>query len=225
MNKMPPAAAARDQRRDEHIESLIPWYVNGTLDDADTRHVQQHLENCELCRASVQLERKVASLVFEHRDTLDCAPQSGWNRLAAQLDAPQPAHENNVSPRRRRRIRIKRLVPALLIVQAAAIAGLGISLVQLLDRRTEPAYHTLSDAPRIAAAAAPTLRVVFADATSNEKLRVLLEQIGGTIRSGPTANGVYTIELQKSDGAAALDWLRTQPEVLFAEPVGALQAD
>lgn len=218
MNKMPPVAG------DQHVEALIPWYVNGTLGAADTQQVQWHLDGCEQCRVSVHLERKVARLVLERRDTLDCAPQSGWARLAAQLDVRRsPLHEGSVSPPSRR-VR-RRLVPALLVLQAAAIAGLGIALVQLLDQRTETSYHTLSDAPQVPPSISPTLRVVFTDEASNEKLRTLLEPIGGTIRSGPTANGVYTIELQKSGTTAALDWLRTQPEVLFAEPVGALRND
>jgi len=113
----------------------------------------------------------------------------------------------------------------LVVLQAAAIAGLGIALVQVLDQRSDNSYRTLSDVAPTQAAVAPTLRVVFADDTSSATLRTLLEPIGGTIRSGPTANSVYTIELQKADMASALDWLRTQPEVLFAEPVGAPRTD
>lgn len=216
MNTMPPVAG------DEHVEALIPWYVNGTLGSADTQRVQRHLQECEQCRASVELETKIAGLVREHRDTLDCAPQSGWSRLVAQLDARRPRlHDKSGAPQVRQRVRGKRLLPALLVLQAAAIAGLGIAVVYLLDNRTDDSYRTLSDAAQITPAAGPTLRVVFANHTSTEKLRALLEPIGGTIRSGPTTNSVYTIEVQQSGAAAALKWLRTQPEVLFAEPVGA----
>ena len=119
----------------------------------------------------------------------------------------------------------KRLVPTLLVLQAATIAALGIALMQLLDQRTDASYRTLSDVEQTTPAGAPTLRVVFANDTSVERLRMLLEPIGATIRSGPTANGVYTIEVQKAGAAAGLDWLRTQPEVLFAEPIGAPRTD
>lgn len=213
-------------KSNEHVEALIPWYVNGTLDAAESQHVQRHLEGCEQCRVSLRLERRIAELVFEHRDTLDCAPQSGWNRLAAQLDGrPSPFREESAPPRLRRRVSGKRLLPALLVLQAAAIAGLGIALVHLLDQRIDNSYRTLSDGAQTSPVGAPTVRVVFANDTSSEKLRILLEPIGGTIRSGPTANSVYTIEAQKSGTAAALNWLRTQPEVLFAEPVGAPRTD
>lgn len=219
-NTTPPLAS------DGHVETLLPWYVNGTLRTADSQRVQRHLESCEQCRVSLQLESRIAGLVHDHRDTLDCAPQSGWNRLAAQLDARQP-HSSAVSmpPRLRHRAGGKRLLPTLVLLQAAAIAGLGIALVQLLDQRSDNSYRTLSDVAPTQSAVAPALRVVFADDTSSATLRTLLEPIGGTIRSGPTANSVYTIELQKAGAAAALKWLRTQPEVLFAEPVGAPRTD
>jgi hypothetical protein len=167
----------------------------------------------------------VAGLVLEHRGTLDCAPQSGWNRLAAQLDAHTPHSGDTSVPPRRRRLAGNRLVRAVLVSQAAAIAGLGIALVHLLDERADNSYRTLSNVEQTAPSVGPTLRVVFADDTSSERLRTLLEPVGGTIRSGPTANSVYTIELRKSGTAAALEWLRTQPEVLFAEPVGAARTD
>jgi hypothetical protein len=219
-NTTPPLAS------DGHVETLLPWYVNGTLETADSQRVQRHLEGCEQCRVSLQFESRIAGLVNDHRDTLDCAPQSGWNRLAAQLDARQPLSPSvSMPPRLRHRAGGKRLLPTLVVLQAAAIAGLGIALVQLLDQRSDNSYRTLSEVAPSQAAVAPTLRVVFADDTSSATLRTLLEPIGGTIRSGPTANSVYTIELQKAGTAAALEWLRTQPEVLFAEPVGAPQTD
>lgn len=219
-NTTPPLAS------DDHVETLLPWYVNGTLETADSQRVQRHLEDCEQCRVSLQLESRIARLVHDHRDTLDCAPQSGWNRLAAQLDARQPLSPAvSMPPRLRHRVGGKRLLPTLVVLQAAAIAGLGIALVQLLDQRSDNSYRTLSDVAATQAAVTPTLRVVFADDTSSATLRTLLEPIGGTIRSGPTPNSVYTIELQKAGTAAALEWLRTQPEVLFAEPVGAPQTD
>jgi anti-sigma factor RsiW len=219
MNKLPPLAD------DGHVEALIPWYVNGTLGVSDTQQVQRHIQSCEQCRASVELERKIATLVLEHRDTLDCAPQSGWTHIAAQLDARTPLLRKPSVRRLRQRVSGKRMVRTLLILQAAAIAGLGIAVVQLLNTGPEESYRTLSDVAPAPAASATTLRVVFNGATTSDDIRTLLEPIGGTIRSGPTANGVYTIEAQKAGSAAALDWLRSRQQVLFAEPVGAPRDD
>jgi len=204
---------------DDHVESLIPWYVNGTLNVADVRRVQRHLELCDPCRASADLERKLAALLLEHRDTLDCAPQSGWNKLAAQLDThPQVSADAAPLPKPRGVVR-RYFFPLLLTLQAAAIAGLSIALVNLIQERDVASYHTLSEVSQSQPAAGPTLRVVFTADTSNDQLRTLLQPIGGTIRSGPSANGVYTIEIERSDVTAALAWLRSQSQVMFAEPV------
>ena len=43
------------QLRTHHeAESLLPWFVNGTLDDEERRQVAQHLEDCAHCRSEMK---------------------------------------------------------------------------------------------------------------------------------------------------------------------------
>jgi len=211
-------------KHSEHVETLLPWLVNGTLGASERQLVEQHLAACAQCRASHALELKLADGLVEHHDSLDCAPQSGWNRLAAQLDYSKPRAPSGKRPRGRYRMGGRRMLSALLVVQAAVIALLGFALVQMIGRAE---YRTLSDAVTPAATGGAAMaRVVFAEDTSNIRLREILQHVGGNIRNGPSAKGVYTISLgeeavnrRAAPGEAELAWLRGQPEVLFAEPV------
>lgn len=212
---------------DPHVERLIPWYLNGTLDADGRRRVEVHLESCARCRTSHQLEARLAAQLREPREAPGCAPLAGWSRLEARLDLPRkplsPAMAVRNRPLRKTTAAARsHLLAAVLLAQAAVIAGLGFALSNLTGGRDTAAYRTLGDsASARMVAEAPLLRIVFSEETDNARLRVLLRHVDGAIRSGPSAAGVYTVELSSSGAAEALDWLRRQPEVLFAERVEA----
>lgn len=50
---------------DRTIE-LLPWYLNGTLDESDTDEVRQHLRNCHSCAAELRATAEAAALVDSH---------------------------------------------------------------------------------------------------------------------------------------------------------------
>jgi DNA-directed RNA polymerase specialized sigma24 family protein len=68
------------------------------------------------------------------------------------------------------------------------------------------------------------LQVVFADEMTAQELRALLTSIGRTIVKGPSALGVYTVEILVSGGSPdlvnpILDAVRAHPKVRLAEPI------
>jgi anti-sigma factor RsiW len=198
---------------DEHVEALIPWYVNGTIAAADRVRVEQHLSECAACRASLELEARIASRVSARSDATG-DPQAGWARLASRTGLTASAER----PPRAGHSRSLRWV---VLAQAAAIAVLAFAVLALVTERTRSDYRTLMQPAAVLEG--PVVRVVFADDTSSARIRALLDHVHGTIRSGPTQNKLYTIELSP-DGTAdapgpieAAHWLRAQPEVLFAE--------
>jgi anti-sigma factor RsiW len=212
----------------QHVDLLIPWYANGSLGVAERAAVDQHIEECHQCRTTLELEQRLTTLMREHRETLDCAPQSGWARLAARLDErgePRADADSASGVRSARRAR-RGSFALVQAAQAAAVAALGIALFVLLDGRQGARYHTLTEPDTTLARGIPALRVVFADTTSSARVRALLSHVNGTIRGGPSAQNAYTIELSRSATTAALSpeeatvWLRAQPEILLAEPIG-----
>jgi len=53
------------QCRDDARE-MIPWYVNGTLSDAEAAFVREHVDSCGDCRADVELHTSMHAAVVEN---------------------------------------------------------------------------------------------------------------------------------------------------------------
>lgn len=225
----------------EHVELDLSWYVNGTLPANERSRIERHLAECERCRKSHAFEVRLAAQLRDAREPVECAPQSGWNRLAVRLDAlesdvqtataaaPSGAATSTTTARARPpRAARRRILPLVLVAQAAALAMLAFTLLYVTLDDSAPRYRTLTRTDGSAAAAStagPVLRIVFDESASNAEIRSLLERVGGSIVAGPTDRRVYTVRLQRTENGtpadpdAAADWLRTQPRVLFVEPV------
>ncbi|HEX5718156.1 MAG TPA: hypothetical protein VF179_18490, partial [Thermoanaerobaculia bacterium] len=83
-------------------------------------------------------------------------------------------------------------------------------------------FTTLSDSAAVATPAkTQRVRVVFAEGATERQIRDVLLPIGGQLASGPSALGVYTVELPEGRDPlpVVLQHLRSRPEVSFAEPV------
>ena len=52
------------------IATLIPWYVNDTLDEGDRRKVEQHLPTCDRCRSLLEDAQQLAGLGQRDPDLL-----------------------------------------------------------------------------------------------------------------------------------------------------------
>ena len=50
------------------VERLMPWYVNGTLNEGDMAVVSQHLSSCPNCTADADEEMRQARALAEHND-------------------------------------------------------------------------------------------------------------------------------------------------------------
>jgi len=73
---------------------LIPWYVNGTLEAAERRLVERHLEGCSECRAEVELCRGLIDAGGRAED-LAPAPHPAQldrlvERIVAEGEPPEP---------------------------------------------------------------------------------------------------------------------------------------
>ncbi|MEJ0100342.1 MAG: zf-HC2 domain-containing protein [Pseudomonadota bacterium] len=208
-----------------HSESwdLIPWVVNGRASAQQCARLEQHMEQCPLCRAEVESQRALMQ-AMQTRPTVESMPHASLQKLWARIDGGEadvtPAIEAD-APRPRR--------PAATTWLAAAVAAqallLGVLSFALLnarsgDGRDQASFRTVSTPS--ASTGAPAVRAVFAPEMKLGDLQALLERAHLRIVNGPSAEGVLTLAVASTgdDAARALAVLRASPAARFAEPIG-----
>jgi hypothetical protein len=50
----------------ERADELLPWYLNGTLDEEERRDVREHLADCEGCRRALEDTRLAGTIFDQH---------------------------------------------------------------------------------------------------------------------------------------------------------------
>jgi hypothetical protein len=111
---------------------------------------------------------------------------------------------------------------ALAVESVAIVVLLGVVVWQA-QPGPGALYHTLSQPESRPQQASVTIHLVFAEDLRESELRALLSRIGGTIVSGPSSVGVYTIAVPRASATPAaiadlLRVLRAHPQVRLAEP-------
>lgn len=104
----------RDQASAHELaDSLLPWFVNGTLGRDEQAMVQTHAAGCDECRANIALLERVRN-VSAMGQPVPMVPQPKPDALMNAIDARQ-------AQRRRRRVAWLVAVPAAASILAVAI--------------------------------------------------------------------------------------------------------
>jgi anti-sigma factor RsiW len=197
-------------------DALLPWYVNGTLRGEELARVERHLAGCEICRREVDWLRElfaacVAIAPFreaaEGADAIvippfaDAPEPSGWRaRLVTGWQSTQP------------------WARGLMAAQLAALAILGSLLAH--DTFKDPGYRTLGASAQ-PASSRDAIAVMFDPATTEAELRRVITRAGARIIDGPTTTSAFIVEVPTAQSAQAVQQLRAEPRVRFAESLGA----
>jgi len=197
------------------VQALLPWFVTGRLEESERTQVETHLAGCARCRAELALERQLHAAHAaepETEEALDSdAAERGLARLRRRIDrsaarAPSP-------PARSPRLAWWRWTIG---VQFAAIAGLAVALVVLIQRPDGAPYRGLG-APSSNSANAV---VMFSPDATEAQMRQALRAADAHLVGGPTTTQAYLLALPIAD-AEALARLRAQPGVTMAESLAA----
>ena len=232
----------RRERLHRRVWDLLPWYANGALHDGERRTVEAHLAECPRCREEIVACQRLGETIRRTEETAPAAHPARLARLMERIDD----EERNGEPRWRRAVLapwqglagLLRATPPLArgarVAQLVLLIALGGLLLgappfwrpsavsKSAPAPPAPAYETLSESAPAPAAPVTTarLRLVFADGTTEQEARTLLLGIRGQIVAGPSALGVYTVEVPAGPDPLenVLAHLRAQPRVSLAEP-------
>ena len=216
-----------------HVAELVPWYVNGTLDGRDHDAVTAHLPGCPACREEVARCQTLAAAI---QSAVDAAGVPGAGRLERVLASIDLLEAMGVRRRTGWRGRWRAGVEWLgdlvqrtpgpvrwgLAAQAAVLV-LVVGLVAWPGVWSARApYRTLTDVGEQRVGQEALIHVVFTDDITERELRTLLRRVEGRIVDGPSAVGLYTVDVRASTPDRAvpiIEILRADPKVRLAEPV------
>ncbi len=181
----------------QRAEKLLPWFVNGTLDENELDFVNGHLTRCTDCRRAVAIEIDLARMISAPAET----PALDFESLRGRLRGAR---------RRRRRVR------GWLTGVAVAASFLIASSLLLMIPLQKPEYEGLTSPANVESGL--VVQVVFAPQTTERELRTLLLEGGGEVVEGPSPRGVYRVSLPtEADAATYAARLAAHPAVRFVE--------
>ncbi len=222
---------------DTHAEAwnLLPWLANGRIQPSDREWVEAHVHACAECRAELDAQRQVSSLMGATGGSPAAAvsdEQRSFDKLWSRIEASESAapavtgtHGGPVAARGGPRTsRTVRWLAAAVIVQGFGLGLFGLNALRDSDAAAAGDFRTVSSVEPVRAGA-PTVRLVFAPGATIEHVNTLLAHQGLSIVSGPGLSGNFTAALSAdavASGASAESVaavISKDPNVTFAQPV------
>jgi Putative zinc-finger len=81
------AKVAQDEHRE--IDLLLPWYVNGSLDEPERERVRLHVQECHLCQQEVQLVSLIQTEVVGERQGEPEPAPGGLEQVLTKIKSQQ----------------------------------------------------------------------------------------------------------------------------------------
>ena len=218
-------------RHHQEVWELLPWYVNGTLEDRERQRVDRHLRTCVYCQKEVERCDQIAGIIQGSDEPPVSSASQQFAKLMADVetlaaDHPSAGHRGHrfVTGLSNLINHTSRGVRWALAAQSAMILILFGMLIWQVSPTPGPAYSTLSDTTPSHPQAVMRMRVIFAADTMESQIRALLFELGGRIVNGPSPIGAYTLEVPLSGessepGDALPRRVRLHPKVTLAEPI------
>ena len=205
------------------FEALAPWHVNGTLEPAESRWVEDYVREHAEARAELQWYQALQGQMRANEPAF--AEEQGWDTLMSRIRAERRQVRNTTSWMDSVREFLGSAFGAggqLVLRPAFAYAAVAVLVVQagvigslLLDRGRDQAEveQWRSMQARSGAISGPVLSVSFKPDTTERDVRTLLLRNGATLVGGPGQLGNYIIYVPQERVAAAEAALRDDPHV------------
>jgi len=182
------------------IIELLPWYANETLNEDERTTVENHLKECGECAQEVKNLTSMRKAVVETGNQGPALPPFALNRALAQIEDYERAKGPAISSRQDqppvawgRYWRLKPIfVRALIAVQLVLLLAFGT--VAVYQHNHPNVIYTTSGGPENDKAST-TIAVGFVPTASEQEIRQAILGIKGKIVDGPSALGLYTVQV------------------------------
>jgi len=187
----------------QEIIELLPWYANQTLEDDERKLVEMHLADCRDCAKEVESLKAMQKTVVEVGDSGPALSPFALNRALAEIEdyertRTSTAKAASVAAQEKKGFwaRWWRPTPvfarALIAAQIVLVLTLGsVSVYQYAHPNI--IYKTSSGG--VDDKTSTRITVGFNDGTTEQEIRRTILGIEGQIVEGPSALGLYTIQV------------------------------
>ena len=209
------------------FDELLPFYVNGTLEESDRAWVDEYLREHPKSAAELQWYRTLQDTM--QRDAPAVSAEVGLDKVMARIRgerAPARAAAKPTEPSFGERVRgwLAALAPQPLLRPALAgalavvvVQGIVIANLASTDESTE-----LRTVRPTAVDPGPFLKVNFKADAKEADIRMLLVEINGSLAGGPGQLGDWYVRIPEARITAAADKVKASPIVDGVARVDAL---
>lgn len=174
-----------EKRHHNDIDQILPWYVNGTLDQAEHVRVEQHLAGCSECQGNVELLSKMQAAT--NADSLSpIVPKPRIDDLLDRIDRNEV-----IRPSSRR-------YSMLAIAATIVVVFIGVVTVtsRLIPNIKQPLMYETATSVGDSALINYVFLVEYEADVSTTEREMVTREIGG-IEIGPGAEpGTYRVSVE-----------------------------
>jgi len=183
MSKVQPGQCSNDAR------GMIPWYVNGTLSDAEAALVREHIDVCSDCQTDVGLHTRIHAAVIEN-DVSPITPKTSASDILSGDGAARSRSTPSVGNTRQS------------MAVAAGLAILGVALIAwlIVDRNIENTNRQFQTATSAETGANIdyVLQLRFDAGVSEQQRREIVAQMDDVVKWTTVFSGDYEIHVRLS---------------------------
>ncbi|MCB1956858.1 MAG: zf-HC2 domain-containing protein [Rhodocyclaceae bacterium] len=205
----------------QQFDDLLPWYVNGTLDERDRQWVERQLADNPDWQSELGWMHSLQAKIRESEPAF--APGQGFDRLLArvrhgqevvQAPRPQPKAEGGLLAALSAWLERFSLTPALAGAAAVVMVQFGV-IALLVNQQGElkSEYERFRSVNSGEVVTGPALEVVFKSDALEREIRETLVRIGGTLAGGPGQLGIYLVYVPENELSTAKAALEGNPIV------------
>ena len=171
----------------ETANQLLPWFINGSLNETEHTLVNAHLKICDVC------QREVNELIHVSKQFNDPSIDGIWEgsrrKARAQFLTSLGAHagEPDITDHHDS---LRRPEKSTVVTLASFACLLLLASIMVFISPSEDKFETLS---MTRDATTPIVQIVFSPNATNHSINKVLFAKGNTVLSGPTRHGVYRI--------------------------------
>lgn len=194
----------------DKFNELLPWYVNGTLGDADRRWFEQHLAAHPEAREELAWHRALQAQV--RQDVPAVAPTVGLARTLHLIRGDRPTLAERVTG----------FFASLGMRPGLALAGVALMAVQggVIHQMLQPAADGMADDTVPIRAvdpgpvpSGPLLQLHFAAGAREVDIRLALVAVQGDLTAGPSPQGEYLVRVPPGTEVQSLAQLKASAAV------------